>query len=59
MAYDDNGPDYEGDAWYLNFNSWNVNPDNNDYRANGMSVRCVAEFATCFKLKKKKETIWF
>ncbi|MFN6349094.1 MAG: hypothetical protein ACK4VL_04115 [Chitinophagales bacterium] len=30
-------------AHFLNFNSGNVNPGNNSYRGNGISVRCIAE----------------
>ncbi len=29
-------------AYYLNFNSGNVNATNNNNRANGFSVRCIA-----------------
>jgi len=38
-------------AYQLNFNSGNVNPQNNNNRANGQSVRCVAEFTTCMFLQ--------
>ncbi|MBO4244549.1 MAG: hypothetical protein J5882_05795 [Bacteroidales bacterium] len=31
----------ENNAWNLNFNSDNVNPDDNDNRYNGQSVRLV------------------
>lgn len=35
-------------GYYLNFNSTNVNPANNNNRANGFSVRCVAAFISIF-----------
>ncbi|WP_195497469.1 hypothetical protein [Alistipes senegalensis] len=31
-------------AGYLNFSASNVNPQNNNYRANGFPVRCVRGF---------------
>ena len=41
VAYDSNN------AYNLNFNSSNVNPQNNWNKRNGLSVRCVRqEFAT-------------
>ena len=33
-------------GYNLNFNSGNVNPQNNNQRGNGFPVRCVQEFAT-------------
>jgi uncharacterized protein (TIGR02145 family) len=33
-------------AYNVNFNSSNVNPGNNNNRANGHSVRCLAELNT-------------
>ena len=37
-------PNSESNGYYLNFNSSNVNPSNNNNRANGFSVRCVQAF---------------
>lgn len=37
-------------GYNLNFNSSNVNPSNNNNRANGFPVRCVQEFARCQKV---------
>lgn len=33
-------------GYNLNFNSGSVNPQNTNQRGNGISVRCVQEFAT-------------
>jgi uncharacterized protein (TIGR02145 family) len=38
-SYSPNG----GNGYTLHFNSGNVNPSSNSYRANGFSVRCIAE----------------
>lgn len=37
-------PNSENNGYNLNFNSGNVNPANNNNRANGFSVRCVQAF---------------
>lgn len=37
-------PNSANNGYYLNFNSSNVNPSNNNNRANGFSVRCVQAF---------------
>ena len=38
-------PNNQNNGRNLNFNSGNVNPLNNNNRANGFSVRCVQELA--------------
>ncbi|RHA81915.1 hypothetical protein DW916_16470 [Segatella copri] len=37
-------PYNDNNGYNLNFNSGNVNPSNNNNRANGFSVRCVQAF---------------
>ena len=43
-------PNNQTNGYNLNFNSSNVNPANNNNRANGFPVRCVQEFARCQKV---------
>lgn len=39
-------PNSATNGYNLNFNSGNVNPQNNNNRGNGFPLRCVQEFAT-------------
>ena len=44
-------PNSVNNGYNLNFNSGNVNPLNNNNRANGFSVRPVQAFAPCFRVE--------
>ncbi len=44
--YWSSSPNNQSNGYNLNFNSTNVNPSNNNNRANGFPARCVREFAT-------------
>ena len=48
--YWSSSPNSQTNGYNLNFNSSSVNPSNNNNRANGFPVRCIAEHPLCSRL---------